>query len=417
MSKLRIVGGNKVFGTIRVECAKNSLLPILAASIMTKDKVYLKNITYYSDIESMIDILCHLGINIEKNKDYIKIDSTRISKYDIPYEMSNKLRASIFFLGPLLSVFGRARVAYPGGCNIGVRPIDIHLNGLKALGARVIEQHGYVDIHGENMRSGIVRLPFPSVGATENLIMASIFLKGQTTLFGVAKEPEVVDLCNFLNKLGAKITGYGADTIIIEGVNKLLGGEYEPIPDRIIAGTYLLLPLMCGGEIEITNIIPRHISPLIEMLNNNACKINVDSDKIHISSSKRPLSFGKIETLPYPHFPTDLQQPLCSVSTISNGTTIIVENMFENRFKHVGELIKLGANISVKDRVCVVEGVKELSGANVTATDLRGGAALVLAGLCAGGYTTIDNAEIIDRGYYKIEDVLSNAGINITRIN
>ena len=259
-------------------------------------------------------------------------------------------------------------------------------------------------------------MSFPSVGATENLIMASIFLKGKTTLLGVAKEPEICDLCNFLNALGANIKGAGTDTIEIVGVNKLGGGEYKPIPDRIIAGTYLMLPLIAGGEIEINNINPKHITALTYLLKNNSCKIHIKSDKIIVAKKGRLKNFKKVETLPYPHFATDLQQPLTTLACLCKGTTIITENMFESRFKHVPELIKMGAKINICESSIVIDGVSELYGAEVETFDLRGGASLVLAGLGANGYTTIKNVGIIDRGYYKLEDALKGLGADIKRI-
>lgn len=416
MDKFRIVGGSKICGEITVDTAKNSLLPILAGSILTNEQIQIKNVTYYSDINSMIEILNHLGVVVKKMNNSIIIDASNINCFDIPQALTSKLRASIFFVGPLLTKLKRARVSYPGGCCIGARPIDIHLNCLIGLGAEVVEKHGYIDICADKMKSGIVHLSFPSVGATENLIMASVKLRGITTLIGVAKEPEIVDLCDFLNQMGARIKGHGTDVIEIEGVENLYGTTYKPISDRIVAGTYLMLPLICGGELVINNANYSHILPFYNLVSNNACNVKAYNDKIVVLCNRRLKSFGKIETMPYPHFPTDLQQQLCALSSVCKGTTIIVENMFENRFNHVQELTKMGANISVKDRVCVVQGVKTLYGAEVVARDLRGGASLTLAGLCADGYTTILGADIIDRGYFQLEDKLSKIGANIKRI-
>lgn len=416
MSDFRIVGGNKLFGSIEVESAKNAILPILAGSILCGNIVTIKNCTYYKDVLSMIDILKYMGASVKMDGQDLTLDCNKINKFDIPETLSNKLRASIFFMGPLLSKFKRAKVAYPGGCSIGMRPIDIHLGGLKSLGARVVECHGFVEVFGDQMKCGNVHMPFPSVGATENLIMASLFLEGMTTLYGVAKEPEIVDLCNFLNKMGAKIQGHGSDVIVIEGVSLLGGGDYAPIPDRIITGTYMMLPLMCGGELEIDRANHNHVLPLINILENNTCKVYVEDDRIVVSSNGKLNGFGRVETLPYPHFPTDLQQPLASLSSVCSGSTIIVENMFENRFEYVGGLVKMGAKMSVGGRILVIDGVSELSGATVNAGDLRGGMALVMAGLNANGYSTVKNAEIIDRGYYKIEQKLKMLGANISRI-
>lgn len=415
--KLLINGGNPLFGKIDVDTSKNALLPILAGSIMCSEKVVIKKVTYYEDINNMIAILEHLGTKVCKREDMLILDSTGINKWDIPFELANKLRASIFFLGPLVSRLSKARVAYPGGCCIGARPIDIHIAGLKKLGAKINDKHGVISVNGENMKSNSYCLSFPSVGATENLIMASVFFKGETILYGTAKEPEVVDLCNFLNKMGAKIFGAGTDEIHIHGVEKLHGGEYSPLPDRIVAGTYLLAPLICGGEIELGNICSKHIKPILDLVSNNACKICLYGDKMLIKRQARPKGFGKIETMPYPFFPTDLQQPFCTLASLARGNTIIVENLFENRFNHVPELIKMGAKITIKDRTAVIEGVSNLYGANVEAPDLRGGVALVLAGLGADGYTTIANAQIINRGYYNLAQKLNYLGANIKLIN
>ena len=417
MEKFYINGGNKLYGRIKVDSAKNAILPIMAGSIMCKGKVVLKDITYYEDVKNMIKILKHLGVGVEEYENVLILDPTTINNFFIPEELTSKLRASIFFLGPLLSALKRARVAYPGGCAIGARPIDIHLNGLSKMGAKIIDRHGIIYIKADNLKASSLCLPFPSVGATENLIMASIFVEGHTAILGVAKEPEVVDLCNFLNKMGAKIYGAGTDEVHIYGVESLSGGEYTPMPDRIIAGTYLLAPLICGGEVEIQNINPEHIRPILDLLNNNTCKIYESSDKMVIEASGRLNGFGKIETMPYPFFPTDLQQPFCALSSVCNGNTVIVENLFENRTKHVPELSKMGAKIIVKDRAILIEGTEELFGASVVASDLRGGASLVLAGLKATGYTTISNIHFIDRGYYMLDKKLASIGAEITRIS
>ncbi|MBO7528128.1 MAG: UDP-N-acetylglucosamine 1-carboxyvinyltransferase [Clostridia bacterium] len=413
MFKYKVYGGNKLYGKLEVDTAKNALLPILAGSIMCDQKVIIKKITYYEDVNKMIDILNHLGVTVKKTEYGIEIDSSSICKNEIPSMLSSTLRASIFFLGPLISKFKKATIYYPGGCNIGCRPINIHLDSLKTLGATIYDKHGYVCVDGTKMKSGFVHLPFPSVGATENVIMASLFLKGKTTISGAAKEPEIIDLCNFLNAMGAKIVGAGTDMIEIDGITNLKSVTFTPINDRIIAGTYALIPLITGGEIEIDGVNPNHILPLINIIKNSSCKIHILNDKIVVQSDKRVNGFGMVETLPYPHFPTDLQQPLCSAATTANGTTVIVENLFENRFKHVPNLVKMGANIRIKDRVCVVEGVKKLLGADLQAEDLRGGASLLLASLGAEGYSIISNADIICRGYFDLDKKLKSIGANV----
>ena len=417
MEKFLINGKNKLYGNIEVDSSKNAILPLLAGSIMCKDKVIINNITYYEDVLNMIEILEYLGVTTIKLQNKLIIDPSTIKRWDIPLELANKLRASIFFLGPLLAKFKKCRVAYPGGCCIGARPIDIHINGIKKLGGKVLDRHGIITCDGNSLKNSNLCLPFPSVGATENLIMASIFLEGVTTLSGVAKEPEIVDLCNFLNAMGAKIVGAGTDYIHIYGVKELKGGEYSPIPDRIIAGTYIFTILLTGGEVVIKNVNCKHIASVLDLVQNNTCKINVENDKITIEAKQRLNGFGKVETMPYPFFPTDLGQPFSALASVCDGNTILVENLFENRFKHIPELSKMGANITIKDRTAIIEGTCELYGASVEASDLRGGIALVMAGLGASGYTTISNIELIDRGYYKIEEKLSSIGADIKRIN
>lgn len=417
MESFLINGQKPLNGQIKVDTAKNALLPILAGCLLCDGVVKLYDVTYFEDINNMLKILSVLGVNIKKQDDVLILDCTNINNYIVPLELTNKLRASIFCLGPILSRMKKARIAYPGGCSIGARPIDIHLNGILSLGGKIIDKHGYITAFANDMRAGNVHLPFPSVGATENLIMSSVFLKGKTTLSGVAKEPEIVDLCNFLNKMGAKIKGMGGDVIEIDGVSKLHGCEYKPISDRIIAGTYLMLPLVAGGEIKITNVCDKHISSLIYLLKNNSCKLHIKGDKIVIAKKGRLKSFKKVETLPYPHFATDLQQPLTTLASLCKGTSIITENMFESRFKHIPELIKMGAKINICESSLIIEGVNELYGAEVEALDLRGGAALVLAGLSANGYTTIKNVEVIDRGYYHLAEKLQVLGADIKRIS
>lgn len=415
MDYFLINGGKKLYGSVAVDSAKNALLPILAGCLLSSGVVKIDNVTYYQDINSMLEILKHLGIKILKQDKELVLDCSCIDKYIIPLQLASKLRASIFCLGPLLARLKKARLAYPGGCAIGSRPIDLHLSCLAKLGVYVLDKHGYITAYKSDIRNGKVYLAFPSVGATENLIMASVLGQARVELFGCAKEPEIVDLCNFLNSLGAKIVGAGTDNIIIQGVAKLSGGEYTPIPDRIVTGTYIMLPFISGGEIEITNANPKHITPLLQILENNSCKIKVSGDKIKVACKNRPKNLGKVETLPYPHFPTDLQQPLSALACIARGTTIITENLFEGRFKHVPELVKMGAKINICESSIVIQGVKELYGAEVTATDLRGGVALVMAGLKANGYTTVKNVNIIDRGYYNLEKTLCSLGADVKR--
>lgn len=416
MDKILIKGGNKLSGDIEIGCAKNAYLPILAGSILCDGEVILHKCPSYADVINMIEILKHLGGKASLSGSNLILDMKTLSAFDIPRELSSLTRSSIFSLGSILGRFKRAKVAYPGGCEIGSRPIDLHIKGLEALGVKIVDRHGYLSCDGSAMHGGNVHLDFPSVGATENIMMAAVLTKGRTKIFNPAKEPEIVDLQNFLNKAGAKIRGAGTTTIVIDGVERLGSVDYTPIPDRIIAGTYMLATLMCGGDVRFSGIKPEHLQALISKIDNNSCKIVVKGDKLRLSASGQPRSIEKIETLPYPGFPTDLQPQIMALETISNGTSVIVENLFETRFKHVGELNKMGADILVEGRSAVIKGVNKLYGAEVVATDLRGGAGLVLAGLVADGYTKVSNIGQILRGYESIDEDLKSLGADIKRI-
>lgn len=417
MDKILIKGGNKLSGDIEIGCAKNAYLPILAGSILCDGEVILHKCPSYADVINMIEILKHLGGRASFSGSNLILDMKTLSAFDIPRELSSLTRSSIFSLGSILGRFKRAKVAYPGGCEIGSRPIDLHIKGLEALGVKIVDRHGYLSCDGSAMHGGNVHLDFPSVGATENIMMAAVLTKGRTKIFNPAKEPEIVDLQNFLNKAGAKIRGAGTTTIIIDGVERLGSVDYTPIPDRIIAGTYMLATLMCGGDVRFSGIKSEHLQALISKIDNNSCKIVVKGDKLRLSASGKPRSIEKIETLPYPGFPTDLQPQIMALETISNGTSVIVENLFETRFKHVGELNKMGADILVEGRSAVIKGVNKLYGAEVVATDLRGGAGLVLAGLVADGYTKVSNIGQILRGYESIDEDLKSLGADIKRIS
>ena len=417
MDILHIEGGVKLNGECEITSAKNSLLPILAGSIICDGCVVLNKCAYYTDVDYMIKILESLGAKAEQNGDSLYINLKDANKYFVDEIFTKKVRSSIFMLGPLLSRFKRAKVAYPGGCNIGIRPIDLHLKGLRELNAKIDEKHGYIICDGTNMKAGNIHLDFPSVGATENLMMASVFLKGKTTINNVAKEPEIVDLQNFLNAMGACVVGAGTSVIEVYGVEKLHSVEFTPIPDRIITGTYVLACAMAGGKVRLKNTIPMHNVALINSLKQTGLKVISKKDVINVVGSGRLKSVPKIETMPYPGFPTDLQSQFLALQTISKGTSVISENLFETRYKICTELIKMGADITLKDKTAVVQGVSKLYGATVVASDLRGGAGLVLAGLSADGYTTVEEAGHIDRGYFKIEEDLSKLGANITRLN
>ena len=417
MSKYIIRGGEPLCGDIKIKGAKNSVLTLLAACVLVDDVVTLHDCPHISDVDTMIAILRRLGCRIVRNGDDVTVDSRDISCEKIPSGLASELRSSVFLLGSLLSRLKKAKVAYPGGCDIGLRPIDIHLSGLRELGVRINEKHGYIDCDSSKAHSADIMLDLPSVGATENMIMTCVFLDGVSVIRNCAKEPEIVDLQNFLNRTGAKIEGAGTGVIRIEGVSSLRGTEYTPIPDRIVAGTYLIGAAMCGGELCLSNVNPEHLSSLLAKLPKSACKVTCARDKINIICKGRCESIPKVETTYYPGFPTDLQTQILTLQTVSKGTSVIVENIFETRFKTVPQLLKMGADVTVNGRTAVVRGVESLTGAEVSATDLRGGASLVLAGMCAQGETRIDNVYHIDRGYEDLSQILSSAGVKIKRID
>lgn len=416
MQKLKVHSGNKLFGSIDICSSKNAILPILAGSIVCNDVVTLNKIPNFSDINKMCEILQSIGAKVTKQNNILQINGSYCDKYLVSNLLGKDLRASILLLGTLLSKFKYAVVGYPGGCNIGSRPIDLTINGLKALGVKITEEHGYLYCDGKNMKPATVCFSKKSVGATENLILASVLLKGKTVLQNVAKEPEITDLANFLNSMGAKIFGAGTSQITIYGVDKLCGTNYIPIADRIIAGTYMVAVAMTGGSVEFCNINPEHLKIVLKKLAVCGCNFDIKNDKIKISANDRCKSLKSITTGTYPKFATDLQSAFLSLQTISKGKCVITENLFEGRFKQVPELIKMGADISVVCNMATVKGVKQLSGADVTATDLRAGAGLVLCGLVADGYTTIYDIHHIDRGYDHIEVDLSKLGADIERI-
>ena len=417
MDSFYIKGGTPLNGCVSVPSAKNALLPILACSIMCNGTIQINKCSKFSDVENMIKILESLGASVGFQDETLIINSAVADKFCVLDEYTKKVRSSIFMLGPLLARFKFAKVAYPGGCNIGTRPIDLHIKGLEALNVKIVERHGYIYCHGENMKAAEVHLDFPSVGATENIIMASVFLNGTTKIYNAAKEPEIEDLQNFINAMGGCVRGAGTSTIEVEGVKKLNSVCYTPISDRIIAGTYLIACACAGGKVEINNTFCGFNTALIAKLKQSGCNIKIKSDNIIIEVGLRPKSISKIETMPYPGFPTDLQSQMLTLQTLSRGTSVIVENLFETRFKIYTELKKMGANIIVKDRMAFVSGVENLYGASVTAPDLRSGAGLVIAGVCAQGYTTINDVYHIDRGYLNIENDFNALGANIERIN
>lgn len=414
--KFLINGGRKLSGEIYVGGAKNSFLPIMCACALAEGEFCLKNYVNLLDIDAMCEILGVLNCKTVVSSGELYVNSKNIKNTKITYDLTQKLRASIILLGALLSKFRFAEIAYPGGCNIGTRPIDIHLSGLREFGVKIVEKHGYIYCFGENMHCANVVLPFQSVGATESLMMAAVLLDGTSTIKNVAKEPEVVDLQNFLNKMGAKVSGAGTDEITIVGVKKLHGCEHFVMSDRIVAGTYLLATAICGGEVAVLGSPASHNESLLNFLSQTACKIDAQGDKIILRADKRLLSIPHIMTRPFPFFPTDLQSPMLVLQAVSDGVSLIEETLFENRFQMACELKKMNAQISVNGRTALVKGVEKLYGADVFASDLRSGAGLVLAGLKAEGYTTVHNIEYIDRGYEKLEEKFSLLGADMTRV-
>lgn len=413
---LIVNGGKKLEGCLDIPTAKNAILPIMAGSILAGNEVVLKNIAKYSDVINMSKILSSLGCGIFFDEDTLTINSKHMFSYEIPDEYMSKIRSSIFLLGALLTRFRRAKVSYPGGCNIGSRPIDLHLKGLRSLNVKIDEVGDYIYCDGSDMVASDVYLDFPSVGATENIIMASVGLKGITKIYNPAREPEIVDLQNFLNAMGCKVFGAGTGTIVIYGVEKFHSCEYKAITDRIIAGTYLIATCICGGNVKLNNCDAYHNKILIDYLVNSGAEIHSKKNCIEIKVDKRTRAIPLIETNPYPNFPTDLQNQMLVLQTVSSGRSVIIENLFENRFNICKDLKKMGANIIIKNNMAIIDGVNSLQGSKVTARDLRGGAGLVLAGLVAKGETIISDVEHIDRGYLSIEADLCKLNAEIKRL-
>ncbi len=417
MEKYIINGGNKLYGSVEVQSAKNSVLPMLAASVLTDDKVKILKVPNITDLKNMAKILSKLGCKVVFEGENLIIDSSSADCFEIPRELAHELRSSVFLLGSVISRFHTAKIAYPGGCDIGLRPVDLHLAGLKRLGVEIEEENGYIICKCEKLIGNEIMLDCPSVGATENLMLAAAKAEGTTVIKNAAREPEIEDLQRLLNCMGAKMRGAGTGTIIIEGVKSLHGCEFLPIPDRIEAGTFLIAAAMCGGEIELKHACAENISSLLHKLRENGCKIHLNNDKIILENHRRPTSVKSVETQPYPGFPTDLQAQITALCCICHGQSIITENLFETRFKYVPELRKMGADITVIDRNAFVRGVEKFYGATVVAHDLRGGAALVCAGLAAEGRSEVLDISHIDRGYGSFEYKLRSLGGDIVRVS
>lgn len=419
MEKLIVKGGNRLVGAVKTSGAKNAVLPIIAASILGTTPSHLDEVPMLEDVHTISEVLKCLGLSVEcsPEKNVLDIDSTEITSYEAPYELVRTMRASFLVMGPLLARIGKARISMPGGCAIGARPIDIHLKGFEALGVKIEQGHGYIEASApEGLKGTSIYFDFPSVGATENIMMAASLAEGTTILENAAEEPEIVDLANYLNKMGAKIRGAGTDTIRIEGVDKLHGADYTIIPDRIEAGTYMIAAAMTGGDVVVENVLPEHQKPLIAKLREAGAVVEEDIDKVRVIG-KNPLKAVSIKTLPYPGFPTDMQAQMMAMMVIAEGRSKVTETVFENRFMHVVELNRMGAQISTEGRSAVIDGPCKLTGCDVRATDLRAGAAMILAGLVAEGTTRIGDLYHIDRGYENIVAKLKKLGADIERVD
>lgn len=418
MHKFLIVGGNRLKGTIRASGSKNATLPVLAACILNASKNTIHGLPKLKDVAVMKDVLTYLGAKVACEGSTFVIDSSNIQSVEISEDLMRRMRASNLVLGSMLGRFGRVKISYPGGCQIGSRPMNLHFKGMQAMGAVIREKYGYISAQAEKLNGADIHLDLPSVGATENLMMAAVLAHGNTTIRNAAKEPEMVDLQNFLNKMGARVKGAGTDTIKIEGVRRgdLKAAVHTIIPDRIEAGTHLVAAAITGGEVTVTNVIPEHLEPLLAKMREAGIEIVVGDDYVRVLGAER-IRAVDIKTMPYPGFPTDMQPQMMALLSLAEGTSVITETVFENRFKHVGELRRMGADIKVEGQSAIVKGVKKLSGAYLEASDLRAGAALVLASLAAENGTILENVTHIDRGYERLETKYNALGARIVRVH
>ncbi len=416
MSAFVINGGRRLNGSLQVQGSKNSVLPILAATLLVKGKSVIHNCPKLSDTRSTVKILRTLGCKVLQSENTITVDSTDASGYIIPEDLMREMRSSVVFLGAVLGRMGKAEISAPGGCEIGLRPIDLHLYAIKKMGVIIDDSHGRLSCRvPDRLKGAKITFSFPSVGATENAILGAATAEGVTTIVNAAREPEITDLCNFLNSCGAVIKGAGESVITIEGVKELKGCEYSVICDRIAAATFLVAGAVTGGDVELNNTIPAHLNSVLPLLEEAGCDVRVRCKSLRLKAPRKLNRIDKLVTQPFPGFPTDAQAPFTALATIAKGTTVIVENIFESRLKHIPELVRMGAKIRTESRVAVIDGVDRLYGAEVFSPDLRGGAALVLAGLCAEGTTTVRNTAFIDRGYEDLENNLCSLNADISR--
>jgi len=417
MDKYVIIGGRRLEGDVRVDGSKNSILPVLAATIISGKESVIHNVPELKDVDLLIGLLRTIGCRCFFENNTLVVKSNSQLNTIIPEKPVREMRSSIILMGAMLARHGHVKISYPGGCEIGPRPIDIHLSGLRRMGTKITEAHGYINCECDRLKGVEINLDYPSVGATENIMLAATTAEGVTIIQNAAKEPEIVDLQNFLNGMGARISGAGTSTVKIEGVKEFHDVEHTVIPDRIVAGTLMAAAAITGGNIVLNDVIIDHLKLVSSKLSESGCSITEYQNSIQITCSKKLKAVEVIKTLPYPGFATDMQAQMMAVMTIAKGTSIFIETVFESRYKHVEELMKMGANIKVDGRTAVVRGVKKLTGTEVKAGDLRGGAALVLAGLAAEGTTVVDNVKLhIDRGYDKLENKLAKLGADIHRV-
>ncbi|WP_217596886.1 UDP-N-acetylglucosamine 1-carboxyvinyltransferase [Cohnella sp. GbtcB17] len=417
MDKLVIEGGKPLSGTIRIHGAKNAALPILAATLLAREPVTLRNIPKLLDIEVMLDIMRDLGCAVLRHGDVVTIDGTVADSSHVPERLMRLMRSSVFLMGPLLARFGEVQVYQPGGCAIGERKIDLHLRGLAALGAEIEETGSRIVCKAARLTGAEISLDFPSVGATENIMMAAVMADGRTTIIGAAREPEIQDLQRFLNAIGAKVRGAGTDTITVDGTRNLGGCDFQIIPDRIVTGTAMVAAAATRGEVTLEGAESAHLISLIHVMRRAGVHIETEDGIIRVGAKGRPRAVDRIVTSPYPAFPTDMQAQLMVLLSLAGGVSVIKETVFEGRFKHVDELCRMGADIRIDLNSAIVRGVPRLYGTAVEATDLRAGAALVIAGLAAQGRTTVEQVHHIDRGYDEIERMFASLGGDITRVS
>lgn len=416
MDTYLINGGNRLSGEIILQGSKNSSLPIIAASILIDGISIISRCPVIRDTLAMKELLLSLGCNVTRDKDVLTIDAKSCNKDEIPEELMKEIRSSVVLMGPMLARFGRVKLTHPGGCEIGARPIDLHLNGLRQLGATITESHGYIVCEANKLKGAEIDLDFPSVGATENIMLAATLAKGVTIIRNVAREPEIIELQNFLNKAGADIQGAGSNVIKIKGVDKLYDVMYTVNGDRIVAGTYLCAAAITGGEVLVKGIVPEFLRSTLHKLRDAGCLIKISNKLDILVKAPERLKAVNVKTMPFPGFPTDMQSQMVTTLSLAQGTSIITENIFENRYKYVSELIKMGAKITIEGKTAIVTGVNSITGASVVAKELRGGASLVLAGLVAEGETIVSGVHYIERGYENFVENLQQLGANIRKI-